>query len=90
MDDVAREKWYNLTGREQYEWYRAWERANRTHLRAGAETKGLRGTDLSRITTQAELNTAMTFSPSLSRRERPTGHLVTQHDWDEVRNRLFD
>ena len=90
MDDNSRVKWYNLTGREQYEWYRAWERAGRTHLAAPNETIGLHGTDLNRITNQAELNAAMLFSPSLGRRTRPANHAVTQHDWDEVRQRLFD
>ena len=90
MDDNSREKWYNLTGREQFEWYRTWERAGRTHLRVPNETIGLRGTDLNRIKSQSDLNDAMIFSPSLGRRRRPTNHPVTQNDWDEVVNRLFD
>lgn len=89
MDDNVREKWYNLTGREQFEWYRAWERANRTHLRNAAATKGLRGTDLRRITTTAELGAVLTRSPSLGRRERPTGHPINQNDWNGVVRRLF-
>lgn len=90
MDDNACEKWYNMTGREQYEWYRAWERAGRTHLRTPDKTIGLRGTDLNRIKTQADLNNAMIFSPSLGRRNRPTGHAVTQDEWDDIRKRLYD
>lgn len=90
MDDVARVKWYNMTGREQYEWYRAWERAGRTHTRVTNETDGLKGTDLARITTQAELTAAMIRSPSLGRRHRPNGHAIIQADWDETVQRLFD
>ena len=89
QDDISREKWFNMTGREQFEWYRAWERAGRTHLRNEAETNGLRGTDLGRITTRQELNNAMVLSPSLGRRGRPNGHAVNQNDWDEITARLF-
>ena len=88
MDDGFRIKWRNLTGREQYEWYRAYDRCNGTHLRVAAETRGLRGTNINAITDQASLTRAMENSPSLARRRSPN-HIIPQHEWDDVRMDLF-
>ena len=88
MDDGFRVKWYNLTGREQYEWYRAYERSNGTHLRNVAETRGLRGTNVNDITDQVSLTRAMENSPSLATRY-PQGHVISPQEWDDVRVNLF-
>ena len=59
MDGPHRVQWGELTGREQFEWYAAWERADRTYTRVVNETGGLCGTDLASITTQAMLDAAV-------------------------------
>ena len=88
MDDGHRVKWYNLTGREQYEWYDAYNRSNKTHLRNEAETRGLRGTNLNDITDQVSLVAAMDRSPSLAHRH-PHAHVIPQHQWNDVVQDLF-
>ena len=85
MDNGHRVKWYNLTGREQWEWYEAFLRCGETHVRNEAETHGLRGTDLGRITTVAQLHQAGQRSPG-SVRQRPANHPIAQQAWDVARN----
>ena len=89
MDLGHRVKWYDLTGREQFEWYDAFEACGYTHLRNEPNTRGLRGTDLSAITTQDQLAQVVPRSASISRR-RPNGHTITQDDWNATVNRLLE
>lgn len=89
MDPEHRVKWYDLTGREQYEWYQCWLANAQTHQAMPATTVGLRGTDLDRITTVPELEAALVHTPTLKDR-RPAGHAVTDVEWaDSVRHTLF-
>ena len=79
--------WSEMTGREQYEWFEAWERSGRSHARMEQETRGLRGTDIfTRITTRQELDAALGVSPSLSRRapDAQANHQVAANEWDEA------
>lgn len=86
-DTGYRIKYYNMTGREQYEWHDAWVRCGRTHIRVEAETRGLRGTDLNVITTAAQLQAALVRSPSLADR-RPANHNIADPQWNNVRRNL--
>ena len=79
MDPGHEVKWYNMTGLEQYEWFRKYCEGGKTDAWL-ANTVGLRGTDLSRLDTQASLNAAMAYSPSLSRR-RPANHAIAAGNW---------
>ena len=91
MDHGHRVRWYDLTGREQYEWYEAWMDNNRTHLGVEAETRGLRGTHPARIPeTVAGIQAAIERSLTAVR-HRPVGHVIPQNQWDDVSRRLgFD
>jgi hypothetical protein len=91
MDDTHAVKWYDLTGREQFEWFTCWNDNNKTYQRVDGSL-GLRGTDPDRITTRDELRAAMTRSPGLARR-RPRGHSVRRDDWyaiEDLVRVLFD
>ena len=79
MDPGHEVKWYNMTGLEQYEWFRKYCEGGKTDVRI-ANTVGLRGTDLSRLTDQAALDAAAKYSPSLSRR-RPPNHAIAAANW---------
>ena len=89
MDTGHRVKWYNMTGREQWEWYDAWVDQDQTHLRVESETRGLIGTDPGRILTIQALNMAMDRSPSLAGR-RPAnlifadGNALTDQEWNSA------
>ena len=85
MDNGHRVLWYDLTGREQFEWYTCWTLVDRTWLRMEVETRGLRGTDLNRITNAAALQAAMVTSPTLRNRQ-PAHHPVA--DWNGVARNL--
>ena len=85
MDPRHRVQWPDLTGREQYEWFECWERAGRTHLRMANATRGLRGTDLDRLTTVHNVQAAMANSPSLATR-RPAQHRINEDDWANAAN----
>ena len=87
MDNGHRVKWYDLTGREQNEWYDAWIRCGKGYVRNENETRGLRGTNLGDLTA-ANLETAMVRSPSLVRR-RPGTHAVTEAEWGNTARRIF-
>ena len=76
--------WYDMTGREQYEWYSVWEHHNHTYQRI-PQTLGLRGTNLARIADPATLRIALTHSPSLSRR-RPANHNIQPNAWQDLSN----
>jgi len=82
MDHGHRVKWYNLTGREQWEWYRCWIRCGKVHTRREAESRGLNGTNLHRIENRQELEAALTNSASLADRRRPSGHTIERRQWD--------
>ena len=86
MDPNVRVFSWELTGREQHEWYKAFQRAGKATVRV-ADTVGLRGTDLTRLTTAAEVNAAVRFSPTLARR-RPDNHAVSANDWPQVQRML--
>lgn len=88
MDLNHRVRWYDLTGREQYEWYSCWNNLGRPYRRIANETRGLRGTDLADLTDVASVTVAMARSPSLSRR-RPVAHAVPNAAWDDVARALF-
>jgi len=79
-----------MTGREQCEWIERWVKLGRPHLRMPNETLGLRGTDPGRITSE-KLVAALEVSPTLARRDRPTG--VSDEEWntatEPVRRVLF-
>jgi len=88
QDEGHRVVWYDMTGREQFEWYEAFLAAGKTHNRV-ALTVGLRGTNLARLVTRAQVQAALLRSPSLSRR-RPAHHVVPNHQWpDPVVRNLF-
>jgi len=88
MDEGHRVMWYDLTGREQFEWHAAFVKAARTHLRTENHTRGLRGTDIGQLTTVAMVTVALTISPSLQYR-RPDGHPIAAAQWPAARRRLF-
>jgi len=88
QDDGHRVVWCELTGREQFEWFNCWVARGRTFERREEFTRGLKGTDLDRITDVAGLRTALTRSPSLSRR-RPANHAVPANDWNGLVRQLF-
>jgi len=89
MDNPDRVEWKKLTGQEQYEWYMAWTGADCSHMRHEPATRGLRGTNLARITDAANLEEAMIRSPSLADRDRPQNHVVPDADWANTRRNLF-
>ena len=89
MDVGHRVKWYDLTGREQYEWYENWVNSGRAYVRMEAETLGLRGTDLARIPDLPALETVMPRTPSLAGRRPPT-HPVSADNWRDTANRVLD
>ena len=86
MDRGHRIKWAKFSGEEQYEWYDAWVRADKTYERV-PETVGLRGTNLTRITTAEALEASMRHSPSLMRR-RPVNHTVAADEWEGTAREL--
>ena len=88
QDNGHRIEWCEMTGREQYEWYQAFINSGKTHLRHAANTRGLRGTNLNAITTQAGLTQAFTNSPS-ARSRRPANHVVPDAGWENVARALF-
>ncbi len=77
-----RTQWCDMTGSEQFEWYKAWVDAGKTHDRLINQTGvlGLRGTDISLITSQAQLTSALERSPSVARR-RPVTHRLSAAVW---------
>lgn len=79
MDPGHECKWYNMTGLEQYEWFRKYCEGGKTDARL-ANTVGLRGTDLSHLDSQEALHAAAVYSPSLSRR-RPDNHPIDAASW---------
>ena len=62
--------WYNLTGREQFEWIKRWYDLGCPFARV-AGTVGLAGTNLHRLKTQDDLNAAILYSPSIIERVDP-------------------
>ena len=86
MDEGHRVKWYDLTGREQYEWFECWSNHGRGYQRI-QETVGLCGTNLNRITTVAALTAATMRSPSL-KDCRPAGHPIPAGQWTNVARNL--
>ena len=86
--DGLRVKWYDLTGREQFEWYNAWVANSKTHRKVAiGNVRGLRGTDLTTITTEAELREALLVSPSAIHR-RPNGHTHSVDTWTGTKRNL--
>ena len=83
QDAADRVLWYNMTGREQFEWYQAFEANGRTHARV-AGTTGLRGTNLNALNTPGALAAAVAVSPSLAER-RPNHHPVPPALWPVAR-----
>ena len=86
LDPGHRVKWYDQTGLEQYEWYRAWRNVLFTHTRMAAETAGLNGTDPSRLTV-ATIGEALQRSPSLANR-RPPVNIIPLNDFNNAMNAL--
>jgi hypothetical protein len=86
MDNGSRVKWYDMTGRQQWEWYQAWLTSGQTHLRTENNTRGLKGTDLTVLVTVEQIRAAMVLSPSLARSPKPN-HIL-QYRWNEARNGL--
>ena len=87
MDVGHRVKFYDMTGQEQYEWHECWCRNAKTHLRVEPQTRGLRGTNLGRITDVQGLEAALVRSPSASRR-RPATHALNEQVWVGTARRL--
>ena len=83
MDNGKRTKWSEMTGREQFEWVEAWEAHDCTHRRVEG-TKGLRGTNLSTLTTTNAIEAALVVSPSSFKR-RPMG---ADAAWKTAKNRM--
>ena len=86
MDDGSRIKWYDMTGRQQWEWYQAWLNSAQTHLRTENNTRGLKGTDLTVLVNVDQLRDAMLRSPSLARYPKPNH--IPQNRWNAARNGL--
>ena len=86
MHDDYRAAWGDLTGREQHEWWKAWQAAG-TPTVAIPATTGLRGTDLSALTAE-ELRPLARIYPTLGQR-RPADHAVPADQWPRVRRRIF-
>ena len=72
--------WAELTGAEQFEWVEAWKRCQKEHGKNEQQTRGLRGTDVKKITTVEELDLVAPNTPSLKRR-RPANHGITVANW---------
>ena len=89
MDDGHNEKWYNMTGREQFEWFQAWISEEKTHQRREAATRGLRGTDPARITDEGNLRVVMARSPTLARRIPDAHPTINAAGWNNVVRDLF-
>jgi len=93
QDNGHRVRWRMMTGMEQMEWYRAFERCQHTHLRVPHETLGLRGTNIHLLTTRNELHQAAEeIAPSLltpTRIPAPAdNHPVDAQQWRHVRRNL--
>ena len=89
MDRATWVRWELMTGQEQGEWYRAWRYCRYAYTRHEPETRGLRGTDPSRMSTLTDVIEGLARSPSLARRV-PDDHPVPQADWtNEIRRQLF-
>ncbi len=86
-----RVKWYDMTGREQFEWYEAWKANGKTHdvTNNPDSVLGLRGTDISTISTADQLTAALTVSPTLATR-RPADHTLDQPTWNNARRSLAE
>ena len=90
MHPDHRVKWYDMTGREQFEWYDAWVKSNKGFEvdPSPENVLGLRGTDVNNtITTEEILTTAISKHPSLGGR-RPNGHVIPKDTWNGVARRL--
>jgi len=86
-----RVRWRDMTGKERFEWYKAYKAADYTHLRVEQFTLGLRGTDVRLITTRQELVAAARRSPSLVSPERiqeREGHVLANNHWTHAQRAL--
>ena len=86
MDDAHRVVWQDLTGLQQFEWYRAWTSTDGTHLRNVPATNGLRGTDPARLNA-TNIEAAILRSPSL-RDRRPPAAVITNAAFDQAQARV--
>ena len=84
MHDDHRVEWGDLTGREQHEWWNAFNASGRNGVVVAA-TVGLRGTDMSALTAE-ELRPIARVYPTLSER-RPRDHPVAEAEWPQSRRR---
>ena len=82
--DKPRVKWQELTGLEQWEWFKGWEANGKTHARCADATLGLRGTKLKRITNEEQLQKAILCSPSAKKR-RPVDHTIGEDVWKRMK-----
>jgi len=91
MEPDLRVKWYNLSGREQFEWFKAWVTNDRTHDKVEpAKVLGLRGTNVTTLDSVERLRVALVVSPSLVQR-RPADHTITAEEWTNTARTLdFD
>ncbi len=83
-DDGHRCDWGDITGREQHEWYNVWKSptCGCGWTRMEQATRGLRGTNLSRMTTEAEVEAVLATTPSLRKRKRPAGFHMSRDEWN--------
>lgn len=86
MSEGHRVKWFDLTGRKQYEWFECWDDNGCPFQElAPALTLGFRGTDLGQITTADMAQAAIQRSPT-ARGRRPEGHAIGQAAWINAAN----
>ena len=80
-------QWADMTGQEQWDWHTVWkDKCDCGHTCHEEETRGLRGTSLTRINDQAALQGAMASVPSLRKRKRPDDHAINAEQWEGVKN----
>ena len=75
-----------MAGQEQWDWYTIWK----DHCSCGwthneEHTRGLRGTNLTRVADRPALEAAMELAPSLRKRKRPDDHTIDAASWEGVK-----
>jgi len=84
--------WWEMTGRERFEWYKAFVAAEYTPQRVEQFTLGLRGTDIDLITTPAQLRAAALRSPSLvseGREDERDAHPLANNHWTTAKRHIM-
>ncbi len=75
-----------ISSPKQFEWSKVWAESGKGHAKDEAATIGLRGTDLSSITSVEALDLIAPRSPSLKRR-RPADSTISVEEWNSPMRR---